>query len=60
MSNKIETAMSVPPATVAGLSLVGVSLQDWVLIGTLVWLSLQVGWFIYSRWKDFRGKKHVE
>lgn len=51
-----EGLASTPPAAIAALTLAGVSLQDWVLIGTLVWLSLQVGWFIYQRYKDFRNK----
>jgi hypothetical protein len=56
MSNKIEGAMSAPPAFVAGLSLAGVSLQDWVLIGTLMWLTLQISWFCYTRVREWSKK----
>lgn len=58
--NKVEGVMSVPPAAVAGLSLMGVSLQDWVLLATLGWLGIQIVWFGYNRWKEFKGKKNVE
>lgn len=52
-----EGVMSAPPAAVAAVSLSGVSLQDWVLIATLVWLGLQVSWFCYNRIKEFFPKK---
>jgi hypothetical protein len=52
-----EAALSAPPVSIAGLSLAGVSLQDWVLITTLVWLGCQIGWFAYSRYKDFRKSR---
>lgn len=54
--NKIEGVMSIPPAAVAGLSLVGVSLQDWVLLATLAWLTMQIGWFGYCRFRDWKKK----
>lgn len=38
---------STPPFAVAGLSLAGVPLQDWVYVLTLIWLGCQiVGWAI--------------
>lgn len=51
-----EAALSAPPAAVAGLTLVGVSLQDWVMGVTLLWLAVQISWFAYQRYKDFTGK----
>ncbi|MEA9438542.1 hypothetical protein VCX44_22765, partial [Aeromonas caviae] len=39
-----ETAKSAPPVAVVSMSWAGVSLNDWVLIATLVWLSVQIGW----------------
>jgi hypothetical protein len=57
MSSKIEGAMSLPPAAVAAISLAGVSLQDWVLGATLIWIATQFTWFMWNRWKDFRGRK---
>jgi hypothetical protein len=44
-----EALKASPPVTVVGLSLGGVSLQDWVLIATLIYTLLQTGWFIYSK-----------
>lgn len=49
-----ELALSAPPVSVAGLSLAGVSLQDWVLVATLVWLGIQITHFGWCRWKDWR------
>ena len=56
MSSKVEGIMSAPPAVVAGLSLAGVSLQDWVLMATLIWVTTQFSWFVYCRIKDWRKK----
>ncbi len=52
-----------PPAAVAGLSLYGVSLQDWVLVVTLIYTGLSVILLIrdkvYRPWKEKRnGRKH--
>lgn len=56
-SGKIDAALSTPPAAVAAISMLGVSLQDWVLIATLAWVSTQFGWFIYQRVRDFTRKE---
>lgn len=60
MTTKTEMALTGPPAAVAGLTLAGVSLQDWVLIGTLVWLTMQIGWFCYKRVQEWRTGKDAE
>lgn len=44
-----ETLKATPPITVAGLSVAGVSLNDIVLIATLVYVLLQIG-FLAHRW----------
>lgn len=49
----VEAAFSAPPASVAAITLAGVSLNDWVLIATLVWIITQFGWFI---WQRIKGK----
>ena len=49
-----EGVASVPPATVAALTLAGVSLQDWVLMATLGWLGIQIGYFFYQRYKEWK------
>lgn len=52
-----EITKAAPPVSVAGLSLAGVSLNEWVLIVTLLYTLLQMGWFIYS--KFIRGERNV-
>ncbi len=52
-----ETAKSAPPVAVVSMSWAGVSLNDWVLIATLVWLSVQIGWFIWSNIIKPRAKQ---
>jgi len=52
-----------PPAAVTGLSLWGVSLQDWVLVVALIYTVLSVIFLIrdkvYRPWKEKRdGCKH--
>lgn len=44
-----EVAQMGPPATIVGLTLWGVTLQDWVLIFSLILILLQIGWFIYDK-----------
>jgi len=48
-----EAVASAPPVSVAGLALAGISLQDWVLIVTLIWILLQMGYFTYKRYKEW-------
>lgn len=45
----VEAVKAAPPFTVAGLALCGVPLQDWVFILTLIYLALQIGYFIFSK-----------
>ena len=52
----IEAARAAPPLSVVGLSLMGVSLQDWVLVITLIYTALSLIFLIrdkvYRPWKD--------
>lgn len=50
-----EYALTSPAIGVAGLTMAGVTLQDWVYILTLVSLVLQIGWFLYKRIKEWRN-----
>ena len=45
----VEVAKASPPVTVAGLSLGGVSLQDWVYVLTGVYILLQMILLVYDR-----------
>jgi hypothetical protein len=49
-----EAVNSTPPASVAGLTLAGVQLNDWVMVATLLYLILQISWFIYSKQKGLK------
>ena len=57
----IEAAKAAPPLTVVSLSLAGVSLQDWVLIITLIYTVLSLIFLIrdklYRPWKERYGRK---
>lgn len=54
-----EITKAAPPVSVTGLTLAGVSLNEWVLLATLFYTVLQIGWFIYSKMirKDENGSK---
>lgn len=56
-----EATRAAPPVAVGGLTLGGVGLSDWVLIATLVYTVLQVGFLIRDKWyrprKDRNGSK---
>lgn len=52
----VIAAKSAPPVTVVGLSLGGVSLQDWVFILTCVYLVFQIGFLLWDR--VFRKRAH--
>ncbi|HHQ4489543.1 TPA: hypothetical protein ACSP71_001787 [Aeromonas hydrophila] len=41
-------AKSAPLVVVSGMKLAGYSLNDWVLAATLMWIAVQMGWFIWS------------
>ena len=54
-----EVAKAAPALTVGGLTLFGVGLADWVLLATLVYTVLQVGFLLrdkmYRPMKDKRN-----
>lgn len=43
------TAAAAPPVTVAGITFLGHPVADWVQVVAIVWLVLQIGWFIWSK-----------
>jgi disulfide bond formation protein DsbB len=51
-----ELAKATPPVSVALATLFGMSLQDWVLVATLVYIVLQAGFLIYRWYRMFRGE----
>lgn len=53
-----EAVKASPPLTVVGLTIYGVSLQDWVLLITLAYTLLQI--FFLIRDKVFRPYKEKQ
>lgn len=54
----VEAVKATPPVTVVGMTLGGVSLQEWVLILTAVYTVLQIGFLIRDR--VFRRKDKTD
>ena len=52
----LETMKTLPPVTISGMILWDVSLNEWVLILTAVWLIVQIGFTIYDRIKKKRNE----
>lgn len=52
----LETMKTLPPVTISGMILWDVSLNEWVLILTAVWLIVQIGFAIYDRIKKKRNE----
>jgi hypothetical protein len=44
-----------PPLAVTGAGLAGYSLNEGVMVATLIYTLLQIGFFIYDRWRKYRG-----
>lgn len=53
----MATAKLTPPITVTGMTLAGYTLQDWVLLATLVYTVLQICITVYRLYKEHRGTK---
>ena len=45
-----EAIKASPALTVGGLTLFGVGLSDWVLLATLIYTVLQVGFLLRDKW----------
>jgi hypothetical protein len=53
-----EGAKSAPPVVVAGTAwLFGLTLNDWVAIGTLLYLALQGGFLIWRWFREYKKKE---
>lgn len=50
----IASLKSAPPVAVSALSVAGVSLQDWVLIATFVYIVLQAAHLAWKWYRDSR------
>jgi hypothetical protein len=49
------TLKNGPPVATTALALMGITLDQWVLAATLIWLLLQIGGWCYDRYQ-----KHVK
>ena len=49
-----EAIKASPALTVGGLTLFGVGLSDWVLLATLIYTILQVGFLLRDKWLNKR------
>ena len=58
---KIETipdmVVATPPAGVVAASIVGVSIQEWVLWLNLFYILLAVGWKLWSIYKENKNER---
>lgn len=52
-----EAVKAAPPLAVAGaVKVLGMTMNDWVLALTLVYLILQMAWLIFKWWAAIRQK----
>lgn len=45
-----EAAKAAPAVTVGSLTLFGVGLSDWVLLATLLYTVMQIGFLLRDKW----------
>lgn len=50
-----EVAKTAPPVSVAGATVMGVTLQEWVLYLTAVYTLLQIAYFIRKLFKEYQN-----
>lgn len=53
----MAAAKVAPPVTVAGLTLMGVQLSDWLIIATLIYTLLQIALSLQKVWQDRRARR---
>lgn len=57
----VESAKLSPPVAVTGLSLWGISLQDWVLVATLIYTLASLFFLfrdkVWKPWKERHARK---
>ena len=53
-----EATKAAPALTVGGLTLFGVGLSDWVLLATLIYTVLQVGFLLRDKWYNPRKARN--
>ncbi len=60
--NHMETVKSMPPITISAITLLGVPLNEWVFILTIIYTSLQITFFVRDKvvkpWLHRRANAH--
>jgi len=49
LSDAAQAAASAPPMAVVGMTFTGAELDAWLKITGIVWLLLQMAWFVWSK-----------
>jgi len=49
-----EALKSAPPVSIAGATVLGASLEEWVLVLTALYTVLQLAYFIRRRYKEYK------
>lgn len=53
-----EALKSSPPVAVTAVAVAnGMTLNEWVAIGTLIYIGLQAGYLVWKWWKEARRAK---
>lgn len=49
-----DGAISAPPVLAGAVTLFGFQLADILIMMSISWLSIQMGWWFYRRYKDWK------
>lgn len=52
--NTADTLVAVPAAGIASLALFGLSIPEWILVLTLIHISLAIAWKLWHIYKEIR------
>lgn len=52
--NTADTLVAVPPVGIASLALFGMSIPEWILVLTLIHISLAIAWKLWHIYKEIR------
>lgn len=60
---KADAVQGALAAGLAGITILGITLQDWVCILSIIFLLMQISWFAYDKWirprrAGRRGRNH--
>jgi len=50
-----EALKSAPPVSVVGATVIGVSLEEWVLVLTALYTLFQLVYFLRARYKEYKN-----